>query len=191
MIRRNSIVIFVVFLILLGGILYINQDSNLQTSLGMQTATATQQPKVITDVDLGTLKSYEFSSVQGLNVKVAPNEKGEWFTDKKEPVNIQTMFQATDGLINLRGTISSDQTVPLDKIGLNPSQAKLVLSDQKGNHGTLYIGNQTVTKSDYYVKWENNPVTLISSSQIDSLLSSFAPDKLIAATPAPNVTPTP
>jgi len=55
----------------------------------------------------------------------------------------------------------------------------------------LFIGSPTATQSDYYVKWENSPVTLVSKTQIDSLLGFFAPDSLIAPTPEPNITATP
>jgi hypothetical protein len=194
MMRRNTIILVVIFLVMLGGILYINQDSNLQTSLGMQTATPTQQPKVVTGLDLEAAETFELTSTNGSNVKVAPvvnGDKKNWYTDKNELVSMQSVGQALQIMMELQGTVSPDQSIPLDKIGLNPPQSKLTITDDKGNKGTLYIGSQSATQSNYYVKWENNPVVLVSTSQIDSILSNFAPDKLVAPTPLPNITLTP
>jgi len=191
MIKRNSIIIFAVFLVLLAGVLYINQDSNLQTSLGMQTPTPTQQPKVISGIDFSTIHSFEISQSTGYKMVIAPNAKNEWITDTNQKVNLQAALQATQSLIDLSGTITQDQSLPLEKIGLNPPLAKIVLTDAKGNKGTLNIGNQSATQTGYYVKWENNPVILVPSAQIDSLMGSFSPNTIVALTPQPDVTQTP
>ena len=194
MIQRKTLILIAIFVIMLAGFLYINQDSNLQTSLGMQTATATQQPLMVIGFDLTSVSTFDLSSTSGPNVKIFPvvhNGTNVLITDKNEPVNLLSISQVIKTVTGMRGTVSPDQTVPLDKIGLNPPQAKLVLTDGKGNKGTLFIGSPTATQSDYYVKWENSPVTLVSKTQIDSLLGFFAPDSLIAPTPEPNITATP
>ena len=194
MIRRKSIVLFVVFLVLLAGILFINQDSNLQVKLGMQTATPTQQPFVISGFDFASLSGEEIHNASGsANIKIIINQKGEFETENKIPVNTTTLLQSTDALKVLRGTSTLDSNTPLDKVGLNQPQIQLTLIDQKGNHGTLAIGNITATQSDYYVRWENNPVTLVSKNQIDALLGYYSPDSLLVLTPAPGkaITPAP
>jgi hypothetical protein len=191
MIRRNTLVLVVVFIVLLGAILYINQDSNLQVKIGMQTATPTPQPKLITGFDFSSLNAVEIHSKNGPNYKIASNEKGEWFSENKEAVSMSTLFQSTQLLMELGGSGSLSQSLPLDQIGLNSPQAQILLTDIKGNHGTLSIGNPTATHSDYYVKWENGPVTIVSSNQIDTLMGNFSPGTLLAPTPAPGITQTP
>jgi hypothetical protein len=193
MIRRNSIILFAVFIILLAGILYINQDSNLQVNLGMQTATATQQPKLITNFDLANIQSEEIHTTNGPDFKISPNEKGNLIANGKTPVVVDAIIQSTQALMELRGSSSMDPNTPMDKVGLNPPQTQLILTDKKGGQGTLLIGNLTATQSDYYVKWENNPITMVSKSQVESLLGFYKPETLLAITPTPevSVTPTP
>jgi hypothetical protein len=157
----------------------------------MQTGTPTLQPFVITGFDLGNILSEEIHSTGGLNYKISPNEKGVMFTQDKIPVASNALYQSTQVLMEFRGSTTIDPGIPLDKMGLNPAQTTLTLTDKNGKHGTLSIGDLTATQSDYYVKWENNPVTLVSKSQVDSLIGNYSPDTLLVPTPVPGVTQTP
>jgi hypothetical protein len=196
MIRRNSLILFGVFIVLLAGILYVNQDSNLQVTLGMQTATPTELPKITSGFDFSKLNSFTIKSQNGPNYSINMQKNGAWVTSKNEPVMIDAVFQFTTSMTGLTRMDSVDANISLDKVGLNPPQTEILLTDSDGNHASFTIGTMTPIQTGYYVKWNTNPITIVSKDQISSILGLFTPETLFepTATPAtavlPAITPT-
>jgi hypothetical protein len=190
MIRRNTIVVLVIFLFLLGAVIYINQDPGIQTSMGMITATPTEQPKLIGDYSIETIEKMTFTGMNNVSIEINKTGENKWVTANNEPVSVAAWFSIFQYINTLQSSGTLDGNVPLEKIGLSPPQSKIVLVDKQGKTSTLLIGNQTASASAYYVKWNDDPIAMVANDAIGALTSAFTLENLLEPTPAPAQIPT-
>ena len=192
MIQRKTIILFLLFLVLLVGTIYINQDSNLQVSLGLLTATPTSLPNLTSGFSFSDVTQIEIQSTDksGPNLLINQNEKGNWFTKDNQYVSLSAVFSIVQNFssIKLEGSVNANPS--LDSVGLSSPKNKIILRNKSGKESILLIGNKTVTQSSYYVKWNDSPISIASGNEIDMLIGSFSYDTLLVNTPTPQITPT-
>jgi hypothetical protein len=193
MIRRNTIIVLVVFLVLLGAVIYINFNPNIQTNLGMITATPTEFPSVIGNYAIKDVVKIKYTDANGSVTELTKSDGTKWVTAKNEEVSAAAWFEVFEYTNSLKSQGQLDSNTPLDKIGLNPAQQQITFTDNKGQSTTLLIGNSTASKDSSYVKWSDNPVNIVSSDSITAITNTFSPENLLQPTPTPVVlsTPTP
>jgi hypothetical protein len=193
MIRRNTIIVLVVFLVLLAVVIYINFNPNIQTSMGMITATPTEQPSVIGDFAIKDVVKIKYTDANGNATELSKLDGTKWVTAKNEEVSTAAWFEIFQYTTSLKSLGQLDNNTPLDKIGLSPAQQKITFTDNKGQSSTLLIGSSTASKDSSYIKWNNDPVKIVNSEAITAIANTFSPENLLQPTPTPMLTsdPTP
>lgn len=187
MIQRRTIILFLLFLVFLVGTIYVNQDSNLQVSLGLLTTTPTNLPELSSGFSFTGINQVEFTSTEkdGPNFLIKENSKGDWYTEDNQAVNLSAVFSIVQyfSSIKLEGTVENN--VSLDSVGLSSPSYQIIFIDKENKKNTLLVGNKTVNQSGYYVKWNNGPVSIVSGNEIDLLVGVFSNDALLVETPTP------
>ncbi|MCE1253304.1 MAG: DUF4340 domain-containing protein [Anaerolineae bacterium] len=183
MIRRNTLIVLVVFLVLLGAIMYINFNPELQVKVGMTTATPTEQPRIIGSYPIDSVVNIKYTDEQGGITEIIKDADGDWITIDNQPVSVAAWFQIFQFLNELRSIGQLDGNTPLEKAGLDPARSSLSFTDKDGKTTLLLIGNLAASQTAYYVKWNDGPAAMVDSNSLTQITNLFNPQTLVEPTP--------
>ena len=183
--KRSTWIVLVVFLALLGVLLYLNIKGPV-TSDDLET-TPTAMVEYLLPKSAGTPTSIDIESKIGEQVSISRNEAGDWVL--KQPIETEadqgSVEAAVTQLTSLR-IISRLEVAPADAGLIQPSYTMTVkLTD--GMAKTVRIGDLTPTESGYYTSVDDsNEVLIISKTGLDALLMLVtSPPYANTPTPAP------
>ncbi len=184
MIRRNTWILLIVLVALIGAALYFNTQK--KTSAGI--ATPASKLFLFTSQD-GKPTDIKIEDTSGHSVEIARDSAGTWVL-KAPTTAAASQGQAEAAVtqltaLNLYGNVQ----LGLDVVGLDkPTYVMTVIFDNTKTHKVL-IGSVTPIQTGYYVQMDGGQVKVADKSGIDSLVSMLtAPPYL--ATLTPTITPT-
>ena len=191
MLRRSTVVILVIAIILVVAFVFWQQTR------GNRESTAEATPT------LGVQLNFDFSSSEvvemivqdrDLNTLTLEREDGEWklVRPASDRTDSQAVENAITQLLALRTVSTISSQTPLEDLGLTPPGYIILLRLADGSKVVLNVGDKTPTGSGYYVLsgGANRAIYVIGQFNIDTVLDMIQnPPILPEETPSPMPTP--
>ena len=208
MVRRNTLILFILFLLVLSAYVLFNRQQEQQAAL--VTPTAATQP--LWDIDASTITGIQVEDASGRQVRLE-QISGAWVlidptaeaTDTARAASLATQL----GSLTVRWLLETPPAA--SAMELEPPAYTIRLSLGDGSRLSAEVGAETPTQSGYYVRLNDGRVAVVNSYSVESIvgildnppiyltptvgLTPLLPDMLpaseISATPGVASTPTP
>jgi hypothetical protein len=184
--KRSTGTVLVVFLALVGLMLYLNQKN---PSAGATDVTPTAPVESLFSATDGLPTGIDIKSKTGEEVSVERNNAGVWVL--KQPIEAeadQGSAEAAASQVTALHIVSKPDVAP-DAAGLTQPSYVLTVKLTGGAVKTVRIGDLTPTSSGYYTSVdESNEVLIVSKTGLDALLTMVTTPP-IASTPTPTPAP--
>lgn len=190
MIRRSTWIVLIVFIVLLGALLFWQQSNFSQQA----EPTATPRTKVF-DFDLDQMVAFSVANADGEQVSFAKADDGTWTLVQPEgELDPAAGFETKLNLFGAMRAMNVLESPPqMDEIGLDKPAYKVRISLNDGSESTLLVGSETPTGSGYYVHLDGGQVLVIERSTINDVTGLIDTPPLVKpeATDAINADQTP
>jgi hypothetical protein len=186
MIRRNTWILLIVLVLLIGATFYLNNQKKTSAS----SATPTPSQKFLFSPQDGNPTDIKIQDTIGNSVEIALNATGSWVlkAPTAQPADQSKAEAAATQLtsLNLLGNVQLDlNVVGLDK----PTYTMTITFDSAKTHKVL-IGSVNPIQTGYYVQLDSGPVQIADETGINSLIGMLsAPPYVATSTPATTLTP--
>lgn len=199
MLRRSTLVVLVIFLVVLGGLFY---WQNLHETKEQTQPTATLETSIPV-FDLGDNGIIRIGIVDRAGKAIAFERQSTevpWTMvgQSAELIDSTQIEYIANELAYLMVDMTLENEPPLDVIGLNDPAYVVTLILEGGKQIVFRIGNITPTGNGYYVKVDENPVNVVAKYDLDEivgtlyeppLLPTQTPDLTLTTEPIPTMTP--
>jgi lipoprotein-anchoring transpeptidase ErfK/SrfK len=179
--KRSTIVVLVIFLALVGLLLYLNKKEPPEEKLE---ATPTAPVEYLFSDSDGQPTSIDIKSEVGDQVVISRNEAGVWVLE--QPIETEadqaSAEEAASQVTTLR--IESKPEVDPEAAGLTQPSYTLTVEMTGGTEKSVRIGNLTPTEIGYYVSVNDSDETLIiNRTGLDALLNLLENPPIVKPTP--------
>lgn len=188
--RTGTWIALVVFLLAIGGIIYMNRQAE-------EEATATKTPgaeEAFLFDEASVVTAIEVSNAEGVSSRIERNADNAWVLSKPEKVEAdQGASEAAASQIGaIRVITPVENADDLSIFGLDAPDIIINVEFEDGTKSTLEVGDKTPTENGYYVRKDKKDVFVVALSGIDTLgILVSAPPYLHTPTPSPTATSTP
>jgi hypothetical protein len=183
MIRRPTVILLVIFLVLVAGVLFWQRTK--QSSPGA-VVTATSTSDLLVKLDTSSISGMVIQDSTGNRIELAHPDANTWslVRPKAEATDSAKVVNALTQLLSAR-ILSTPNAIPtLASIGLDNPDYTIQLDLASGGQFLINVGHQTPTETGYYVLTSDRSVYVVSAYSLDSILG------LVKNPPLPS-TPTP
>lgn len=194
MVRKSTLAVVILFLLLLAAALYL-QRNPLPAAENNITPTPTEQAKLLPEVATADITSMRMAQGAAEPVQAVLDPSGAWIIDQEtglastSPGKIE---QARDELASALVTASLPADYSLEAVGLAQPGTEITLSTSSGKQYVIRVGDETPTGGGMYVQVDNSVPVVINSAVIETvtalLVEATAPVEVIET---PAVTPVP
>lgn len=196
MIRKQTWILVVIFVILLAVVFYL-QKNPLPTTGANVTPSATSPVSLLPG--FGAQEIMFVSIKNGDTSLQLSNNGGNWvLLPENKPVDVGKAEEIRAQLADLHISANLPASFSVETVGLSTPAQTIALKNSQGKQIEMKIGKMTPTGDGYYVQVDNNNPVVVNKGTIDTLieqisLSNLAPTPTLAITPNPtiSVTPTP
>ena len=184
MIRRSTLILVAVFVILLGLALYLQRSRKDEAAQGEPTVTLTY----LLDLKAETLSRLRISDPAGTSMEILRGADGGWtlVEPSGQPVDVVRIEAAVAQVGGLQVVSTLEELPALNVIGLQPPKYRLAAVGEDGREQVAFVGDQTPTQTGYYAHRDGGPLVVVSKFALDSLLDLFTNPPI---QPTPPVTP--
>jgi hypothetical protein len=184
MIKRNTWILLLVFVVVLGAAIVIQQ-----TNLLVPAAAPTATPALsLLDFGDDNIIGITLADPNGLNIVAKIDSNNQWSITK--PANLQISQGSMQEILSELNGISIQSTLlsplPLESTGLQLPAYTLTLNYSSGKDHTIKVGSLTATKSGYYLQLDANEAVIVSQYGIDDIVQLL---KSVTFTPTPSIAP--
>ncbi len=178
MVRRPTVVLLIVFVVVLGAGFFLTKTSVGEKLMTTETPTPTVLPKLVSwPVD------------QAVKIDVKSSQNGEFLLQKAasgnweiagliQPVDNGKVGEMVSALATLDNIGSMPASTTLDSVGLQSPAYTLVMTASSGDNETLQIGNATPTGTGYYVRLGQGDIVLVQKSSLDEVINLLSVEQL-------------
>ena len=184
MIKRSTWIVLLLLVVAIGSFIY---SRNRPRTSVIATPSATANGFLL-NLTNDKLQSIRISNGQDKTTLVERDNNGNWKVSLPIAENAdQAQAEAAETQLGALRIVTNLETIPeLTAIGLDHPSASINLTFVSGIRHIIEVGSLTPTSSGYYVRFDNNIITVVSKDGIDPLLG------LLTSPPyAPTVTPVP
>lgn len=179
--KRSTLVVLVIFLGLVGLLLYLNQNEPAEEE---SDATPTAPVEFLFSDSDGLPTSIDIKSDSGGQVVISRNEAGVWVLE--QPIETEadqsSAEAAASQLTALR--IESKPEVDPEAAGLNRPSYMLTVEMTSGSKKSVRIGDLTPTEIGYYASVDDSDeVLIINRTGLDALLTLIENPPIVVPTP--------
>jgi len=189
MIRRSTLIVLIVFVLLLAGALILpGQLDKLQPA-----ASATPTKAQLVSSGSSEIARIRLSNRRGESVEIA-QQNGAWqvVSPPGKEITAGSLTEIASTLAQVSVLASLPTPPPADATGLSQPDYTIEITMKDGTRQVVKIGKQTATSSGYYAQADGQPVTVLGAVSIERIIDLFAASNNPTATPtAEPVTPTP
>lgn len=168
MIRRNTLVLLSVFIVLVGVAWYLGRTKKEAPA----TLTPTAGAKTLISVDEKSIASIRIQAAKGGVVAIGRDATGLWTVT--EPKGGQTdtakVEQMVSQLTSLQTTVSLNPTSDLGIFGLANASYAITVNMNGGKQYVLAIGDETPTSDGYYVRLDQNTPEVVNKYSVDTII---------------------
>jgi hypothetical protein len=186
MIRRPTLVILAIFIVLLGVAYYLQRNPLPSTS----NATSTPQPALLPNVEESKIAKIEFTDKDGHTVTLGRDEKGVWaLTQPQEPTDVSKAEALISQLVDLKILNTLASAPPGQATGLETPADTITVNMNGGDQYLIKLGSPIPTGSGYYLTVNDGPVLVVSKYGVESVVGIIS-NPPVQATATPEVAPT-
>ena len=169
--KRSTVILLVIFLALVGLMLYLNQKEPAPSEEEIETATTEPVEFLFSESD-GLPASIDIQDRDGNRVVIARNEDGLWVLEMPIEADAdQGSAQAAASQLTSLRILSTVEVAPVD-VGLEQPSYTLSVKLTGGTQKTVRIGDLTPTGSGYYANvGEDEKVLILSKVGLDALIT--------------------
>jgi hypothetical protein len=189
MVRRSTGILFVVFVVLLLGVLFWQQTK--QSEESKITPTAVQEYLFDFDAEITNLI---IESPDGKVVEMARDKDGQWalLQPENEDVDISRAETTSTQLMVLRVLAKFDQEVPeKSAVGLDKPSYVITFTLNDGSNIVVHIGDATPTDSGFYVNVDGRGVFVVEKYGLQTILDLVESPPIMPTPMVLDTTPTP
>ncbi|MEA3351723.1 MAG: DUF4340 domain-containing protein [Chloroflexota bacterium] len=192
MIRRSTLIVLVVFLVLLGFVLYWQNWGQEASADDALSAVPTLAPKAaIFDLpEEAFVVGVRIESADGNLVEVSRDDaESAWVLlqpSHQEDTDSQQIQLMADQLVTLRESSSLETSLSLGVTGLESPVYTITLKLDDGQQENLFVGDVTITGSSYYVRVDDGSPQVVSKYSLDAALNMLETLPLLP-TPMPEL----
>jgi len=186
MIRRNTWIVLVVLLGLVGFSFYL-RDAKSRRAAG---ATPTSGPAPLFTAAEGAPTDIRIENSSGSAVELARDQDGKWVL--KAPTQGDANQASAEAAATQVGALRviSDVQLAADVIGLDKPAYTLSVGFGEGKNHRLLVGSVTPIQSGYYVQLDGGQNQVVEKGGLDALLGMLTrPPYLATLTPVASATP--
>ncbi len=184
MIRKQTWILLVVFIALLGAMFYLQQ--NPLPDPAEATPSVTAQPPMLPGWKPEDITQITIQQGQNEAVTIAREAEGGWMMEPgAKPVEPGRVEQLRAQITDLRVIAVLQPGFDAAATGLNQPAMTLALWNIKGQESVLKIGGQTPIETGYYIQVGENAPVVVSKFAVDALLDYAQPQTLAPETPTP------
>ena len=177
MIRRSTWIVLAVFVVLLGFLIYWQQwgpGASSDDAMADMPTVAPREPIFDLPED-ATVVAVRVESAEGGLVEVRRENGQEQWTlvepPHEEDTDSQQVQTMVDQLLALRESSALEAAPSLDVTGLESPAYTITLTLEDGNQEKLYIGDETITGSTYYVRVEDGSPQVVNQHGVDAAIN--------------------
>ncbi len=187
--RRSTVVMLVLLVILAGLYWYMQQPDNLIQRAIQPTPTATRETfGNLIPAEKGQITRIFITQADGTSITL-DKSSGIWLLTTAQgnaPASPDTTDQVASGLKNLQILSKIEPAPALASIALDPPAYRVTLTMSDGSLIDFHIGAKTVTQSGYYLRTADGHLYVTAAYNINSLINLLKePPYLQTATPSP------
>ncbi len=171
MVRRSTVIVAFVAIVLIAFAVYWNQRKTQQAA----STTPTAIPGLSTSTSLfsaseGSPKDIKIQDSAGKAVEIARNDSGVWVlkAPTDAPASQGASEAAASQLAALR--VLSSVQIGLNEVGLDKPSYIVIVSTPGKTH-TLNIGAETPLQDGYYTTLDGGPVRIVDKAGLDALIT--------------------
>lgn len=180
MIRKSTWILVVIFILLLGGALYLQKNPLPQKDVGV-TPSPTPQPRLLGEWQSSDIQWIEVKQGADRPVTVSQDSSGQWV------INVDSTAAADAGKVEaVRSGIAEaliQATLPADydlaALGLDAPTAVITLKNQTAEELIIMVGKETPTGSGYYVTVDQGVPMVVNQGVIDDILGQTTLENLL------------
>jgi hypothetical protein len=169
MIRPVTWIVLILFIVLLGAALYLQNRPPQAEEAGV---TPTPGPQALFDLDISSVIGLRIISSEGKILDLARDDAGNWTlvqpSTTGEP-DVQTIETGLSSLLSLSPMTGLNAAPALDIIGLITPQYVVTVVRADGRQYVLEVGNKTPTSNGYYARFDNGNVIVVNQFSLQSL----------------------
>jgi hypothetical protein len=188
MIRRNTWLLLIVLLALIGFAIYFTNQKTKQAAAVTPISASTS----LFNSAEGTPNDIKVEDSTGNSVEVARNASGSW--EVKAPVQMAADQAAAQAAATQIGTLRvlANPQLGLDVVGLDKPAYTITIIFSGGKTHKLSVGSVTPIQDGYYTSLDVGPAEIVDKPGLDALLGLLtAPPYFATLTPAASPTPFP
>jgi len=182
MIRRGTLVVLAIFVLLVGATWYLEWSPAGKARV-RGTPTATGYPSLIQLGSADLMKIELKDSTGTFGIKRNLNDTWSFDDDQNTPADQGKIQQVLASLTGLQSMATLD-TKTLDTFGLVNANRTLTIQTTSGAI-VMKIGKVTPTSSGYYVQVDNHAPVVVDKTSMDDVLTNFSRQALLSATATP------
>lgn len=189
MIRRSTLILFVVFLVLLAGVMFWQRTKQSEDS--KITPTAAQEYLFDFDTEITNLI---IESSDGKVVELARDKDGQWalLQPENEEIDISRVETTSTQLLVLRVLAKFEQDAPeKSTIGLDKPANVITLTLDDGSNVVIQIGDGTPTDSGFYVNVDGRGMYVVEKYGLQTILDLLENPPIMPTPVVVDATPTP
>jgi Domain of unknown function (DUF4340) len=187
MVRRNTWIVLIVLVGLIGFSFYLGQSKAKQAAAATPTAGQT----ALFDASLGSPTDIRVEDSSGNAVEIARDQSGKWVL--KAPTAADANQASAEAAATQLGALQvlSSVDLGLDVIGLDKPSYTITVTYNGGKTHTLLVGSETPIQNGYYVQLDGGAKQVVDKAGVDALTGMLnKPPYLATLTPVASVTPT-
>lgn len=188
MIRKNTWILLVILVVLIGAASYFNNQKKISASA---TTPTPAQTFLFTSQD-GNPADIKIADTAGNSVEIMRNSAGSWVL-KAPTADAANQDQAEAAATQLKSlNLLGNVQIGLEVVGLDKPAYIMTITFDNGKTHKVSIGSVNPIQTGYYVQVDGGPVEVADKSGIDSLVGMLtAPPYLATLTPTITLTPIP
>jgi hypothetical protein len=187
MVRRNTWIVLIVLVGLVGFSFYLGQTKAKQAAA----ATPTSGPTALFDPSFGSPTEIRIENSSGDVVQIARDQSGKWVL--KAPTAADANQASAEAAATQVGALQVLSSVDLgpDVIGRDKPSFTVTVTYDGGKTHTLLVGSETPIQNGYYAQLDGGKNQVVDKAGVDALTSLLSkPPYLATLTPAAYATPT-
>jgi len=186
MIRRSTLVLVIIFVVLAAFTLYWQRSGFGEED---QAPTSTPQVKLI-DQEADSIQSIRIQDASGKAAQYDKQPDGSWayMVEPLQTAKPEEIVQVINQVVGLRAVNTLESPPAPSAIGFDPAAYQVELKAEGGQNLLLEIGAATVTGSGYYIR-TGGKIYVVNKSAIDQTIEVLNTPPIL--TPVPTITSTP
>jgi len=180
MIRKQTWILLAVFVVLLGGVFYLQKNPLPETSNATPTVSPTPQVKLLEGWQSSDIVWLNVKNADGSTIEVSQDDQGGWSIGPENPTaadpgKVEAIRSEIAEAI-IRATMPADYDMAA--LGLDTATTVISVRNQAGTQIDITVGNPTPTDTGYYLQIGKDAPVVVDKTSIDNVLDQMTLENL-------------